>query len=296
MAAATRSKKQSNETAVFDFRYNLDIFEDARALRELLKGIAKSYTFQQERGDGGYEHWQGRLSLFKRRRKMAALHLFPEGKRPQYLEPTSNTEFLKGDAFYMMKVDTRIDGPWTDKDLEPPPLTAQMELLNKWGLRPWQLTLRSMATEFDLRAIDLIYCPNGNNGKSLFSEHMEYVQLAEEIPPFRLMDDIFQWVASRPIQKCYIVDMPRGMKKDRLGDFYSGLEVIKNGVAFDKRYSAKKKRFTRPRIFVFTNQLPVFSLMSIDRWNIWTITDVTHKLEKHRTYFKGSVATTSSTN
>ena len=27
--------------------------------------------------------------------------------------------------------------------------------------------------------------------------------------------------------------MPRGMKKDKLEDFYSGIEVIKNGVAHD---------------------------------------------------------------
>jgi hypothetical protein len=65
--------------------------------------------------------------------------------------------------------------------------------------------------------------------------------------------------------------MPRGMKKDKLGDFYSGIEVIKNGVAYDKRYTAKKIRFNRPRIFVFTNTLPELNLMSKDRWVIWTI-------------------------
>ena len=65
--------------------------------------------------------------------------------------------------------------------------------------------------------------------------------------------------------------MPRGMKKDRLGDFYSGIEVIKNGASYDKRYAPDKKRFNRPRIFVFTNTLPVFELMSKDRWEIWTI-------------------------
>jgi hypothetical protein len=128
-----------------------------------------------------------------------------------------------------------------------------------------------MASTFDMRKIDLIFDPVGNIGKSIFSEYLEYCGIAEEIPAFRLMDDIFQWVASRPIKKCYIVDMPRGMKKDKLGDFYSGIEVIKNGVAFDKRYGATKIRFDRPRVFVFTNALPEFSLMSKDRWNVWTV-------------------------
>lgn len=65
--------------------------------------------------------------------------------------------------------------------------------------------------------------------------------------------------------------MPRGMKKDKLADFYSGIEVIKNGVAYDKRYTAQKIRFNRPRVFVFTNTLPEFNLMSKDRWKVWTL-------------------------
>ena len=65
--------------------------------------------------------------------------------------------------------------------------------------------------------------------------------------------------------------MPRGMKKDRLGDFYAGIEVIKNGVAYDKRYAAKKIRFDRPRIIVFTNMMPNLDLMSKDRWALWEI-------------------------
>jgi hypothetical protein len=145
-----------------------------------------------------------------------------------------------------------------------------------------------MSTAFDMRKIDLIYDPNGNIGKSLFSEYLEYNGLAEEIPPFRLMDDIFQWVCSRPIKKCYIVDMPRGMKKDKLGDFYSGIEIIKNGVAYDKRYNAKKIRFDRPRIFVFTNMLPEFSLMSKDRWNVW-IVDEEFKMVKYEPVIQSNI-------
>ena len=62
--------------------------------------------------------------------------------------------------------------------------------------------------------------------------------------------------------------MPRGMKKDKLADFYAGLEAIKNGVTYDKRYVGKKRRMDRPQIFVFTNMLPAFEFMSLDRWRI----------------------------
>lgn len=267
-----------NEVAVYDFRYNADTFKSPDALRELLKGICKHYVFQLEQGDTGYKHYQGRLSLIKKRRKHSALALFCDTP-PNYFEPTVLRECLKGDAFYQTKLDTRLEGPWTDKD-HVLVKTKQMDLFNSWGLLPWQNQLKNEVDSFCLRSIDLVYDPKGNSGKSLFSEHMEYCGKSEEVPPFRLMEDIFAWVASRPIKKTYIVDMPRGMKKDKLGEFYSGLEVIKNGVAYDKRYNAKKVRFDRPRIIVFTNMLPRMDLMSADRWKIWTIEANT--LEKYK--------------
>lgn len=257
----------SNPITGYDFRYSADDYTPEE-IKGFLKGIAKSFVFQKEKGDTGYIHYQGRLRLIKKRRKMKALSLF--SVKPNYFEPTVNSEFINGDAFYMLKEDTRLMGPWSDKD-EVKVMTQQLEWYKRQGERPFQKTLRDMSSQFDMRAIDLIWDTTGNCGKSLFSEAMEYDGLAEEIPPFRLMDDIFQWVCSRPKKLCYIVDMPRGMKKDKLGDFYSGIEVIKNGVAYDKRYNAKKNRFDRPRIFVFTNTLPCLELMSKDRWNIWKI-------------------------
>ena len=32
-------------------------------------------------------------------------------------------------------------------------------------------------------------------------------------------------------------------------------------------------RFTRPRVYVFTNTLPNVELMSKDRWNVWEMDD-----------------------
>ncbi len=262
-----KKKIYKNACACYDFRYNADDLtpED---IRDLFKGIVKKYVFQKEQGDNGYLHYQGRLSLIKKRRKPEAIKLFV--RAPNYFEPTCNPEFYRGDAFYQMKLDTRIEGPWQDTD-PMPVLTRQIQEFLKWKLRPYQVRIYEEASIFDMRKINLIWDTTGNCGKSLLSEYMEYKGLAEEVPPFRLMDDIFQWVATRPIRKCYIVDMPRGMKKDRLGDFYSGIEVIKNGVAYDKRNRATKIRFDRPRIFVFTNTLPQLELMSKDRWVIWKI-------------------------
>lgn len=269
--------EKNNQLACWDFRYNADTFKDHTDLIDTLNGVAKKYVFQLEVGDTGYRHYQGRISLIKKRRlgeKHILLKLFKD-KPPNYLEPTTNPEYHTGEAFYCMKEDTREDGPWKDTD-EKKFMTKQLKEFNEYSLYPYQVYLKNIATRFDTRKIDLIFDQHGNMGKSIFAESLEYLGIAEEIPPFRLMDDIFQWVCSRPVKKCYIIDMPRGMKKDKLADLYSGIEIIKNGVAFDKRYSAKKIRFDRPRIFVFTNALPVFELMSADRWNVYQVTQDKH--------------------
>lgn len=258
---------------VWDFTLK---FEDQnlKLLKDNLNNNCKKWVFQLELSESGYKHYQGRFSLNKKKSLSSLISLFNnyEHWKGVHFSPTTKGVALSNNFNYVMKDDSRELGPWQDDD-EEKIITKQMEMFDKWGLLSWQKHLKIISQIFDLRTIDLIYDPVGNAGKSLFSEHMEYCGLAEEVPPFRLMDDIFQWVCSRPVKKCYIFDLPRGMKKDKLGDFYSGIEVIKNGVAYDKRYSAKKIRFDRPRIFVFSNMLPQFGLMSRDRWRVWNIID-----------------------
>lgn len=237
-----------------------------------LTSFCKKYSFRLEMSDSGYKHWQGRVSLIKKKRLDALIKLTATlsslaGIHWSVTSTAGSTSFQ-----YVTKSDTRLDGPWSDTDEPIEPDTKQMTLFKSWELRPWQQSLINTTSNFCLRTIDLVYDESGNAGKSLFSEYLEKVLgVAEEVPPYRMMDHIFEWVATRPIRKIYIIDMPRGMKKDKLADFYSGIEVIKNGVAYDKRYTAKKIRFDRPRIIVFTNMMPNLDLMSKDRWALWEI-------------------------
>lgn len=269
---------------LFDFtlKHN-DNFNENNILKDL-HNFCKSFVFQLEESSSGYVHWQGRVSLIKKKRLGALIN---QSKSFDSLEGIhwsitstnckNKTKNGKPQFDYVMKDDTRIKGPFKDTD-EPVVVTKQMEIFANWSLRPWQQSLINTTSQFCMRSIDLVYDPQGNAGKSLFSEFMEAGGTSEEVPPYRLMDDIFQWVCSRPIKKIYIIDMPRGMKKDKLADLYSGIEVIKNGIAYDKRYTAKKIRFDRPRVIVFTNEIPNLDLMSKDRWILWTIKD--HSLVK----------------
>lgn len=254
---------------VYDFTlYNVKP-EDHNVVLDWCKEYCKKYGFQGEIGEEcGTFHFQGRCSFNKQYR----INEIPKNELDFHFSLTS-TENKKTCNFYKYctKSFTRSCGPWTDKDEEPTIETVQLKMFKEMDLRGYQQDILNWVNEFHMRQIDLIYDPVGNLGKSLFCEYLEFIGGSEEIPPYRLMDDIFQWVFCRPKKKMYIMDLPRGMKKDKLADLYAGIEIIKNGVAYDKRYTAKKIRFDRPRVVVFTNELPCLELMSKDRWKIWQV-------------------------
>lgn len=250
---------------------------------------AKKWVFQKEVAASGYEHFQIRLSLLgnkHRLNEMVALtkHYWPEGESVHW-SPTSKTVHEGQNFNYVMKADTRApgeSGPWSDKDYEaPPPLTRQLKVFHDLYDRelayPWQIKVKQMVTEVDDRSIRMIYDVYGNAGKSIMAEYLNYHGLAFEIPAMRCAEDIMQCVMSIKPKKAYMVDLPRGMKKDKMAEFYSGLECVKNGRAYDKRYKFRDVRFDRPQIIVFSNELPDFSLLIMDRWQIWEM-DIAHDI------------------
>lgn len=268
-----KRKSPSDETSLSRYDVTIplcDSFPDEHAVHELFQAWANKYVFQKERGDTGYLHWQCRINLIKPKRYNAL-------KTSSFLKigrfcPTSNPEFRKSSFSYVMKADTRVAGPYSDEDfVKRPPKTIQLQAFMECPFYPWQKDVYDMASVYDERTIKIIYDKAGNAGKSILCEYMEYKGVAVELPPFRAMEDIMAVVLAMPISKCYIIDLPRGMKKDKLAEFYSGIEVLKNGKAFDKRYSYRSKRFDRPQVVVFTNVLPELSLMSLDRWEFWEL-------------------------
>ena len=227
-----------------------------------LKETCREWVVQGERGEkSGYEHWQGRVIL-KEKKRISGKHQVT-GMFAGCWSPTVTSN--KGNYDYVTKENTRILGPFKHDDQV---MTRQLKAFVKMDMRPYQMDIMNWLNEPNDRVIDIVYDQVGNVGKSIFSEYLEFIGQAEEVPPMRDFKDIMGWVCTRPTKPMYVFDMPRGMKKDKLAEFYSGIECIKNGFAYDPRYSATKVRFNRPRVVVFTNCLPEFSLLSKDRWNV----------------------------
>ena len=266
-------KTSNNQVAGFD----ITIFEnhnewklDTHALIRELRQWCKKWVFQLEKcPDTGRLHLQCRVSLIKKKRLN---EIISQCTIKGHWTITSD-EVHEGQNFnYVMKADSRVEGPWIDTEyVDPPVLTRQLVAFETKTKYPWQEQILRWCEEEDDRSIKLIHDTIGNSGKSIMSEYLEYHGKAFEIPPLKDMEDIMQFCMSFKAQKVYLIDMPRAMKKDKLCGFYSGLESLKNGYVYDKRYAAKRRRFDRPQVIVFTNVMPEWSYMSKDRWEPWTM-------------------------
>lgn len=248
---------------------------DRASLVAHLKKIAKHWVFQLEKGEKtGYVHYQGRLSLWKKKRMG---YVITQYAFPQISWERTSTNGSKTFS-YVMKEDTRVEGPWADTDPVPQPPPRQIREFREMTLWPWQEAVAELAVQWDKRRINVIYDASGNNGKTTFRMHLQFSGLARTIPYCNDYKDLLRMVMDLPTAPCYFFDLPRAMGKEKLLQFWSAVETIKDGYAYDDRYSFKEKYFDCPQVFVITNQVPESSMLSNDRWNIWTIID--KKLEK----------------
>lgn len=224
-------------------------------IKEWCRDKCKSWCFQLEEGESGYVHYQGRVRLRLRVRSMFG-QLSPAHWSPSHV----------GDDIYVTKEETRIEGPWRDTD---PYIPKQIKIINE--LYIWQKKIIASAEIFDTRSINYVHCPGGNIGKSTLVGWIRAYKLGRALPPVNNAQDLLRMVCDLPTSNLYIFDMPRAMKKEKLWGFYSAIETIKDGYAYDDRYDFKEKIFDCPCIWIFSNCLPDLECLSTDRWKIWNI-------------------------
>ncbi len=235
-----------------------------------LKQWAKEWAFQREVSEETkYEHWQVRMRLIKKKRLPELVKALSTTSLKGHLSISSTNS---GKTFnYVMKADTRVQGPWTSKDGEIIEMPEDLKLYIT--PRPWQKSIEEecISPGVCTRFINLVYDPNGNIGKSMFVKWMDWHKKAGYVPPFKDLEKFMGFVASMQAYKAYMIDMPRAMDKTRMSGFWSAIEQLKNGFVFDWRHKGLKKHMTQPRIWVFTNKLPNPAELSADRWKYWMI-------------------------
>lgn len=244
-------------------------------LKNFLKLYCKKWVFQKEKSESGYIHYQGKLSLTKKKRFSTMKNFVAEHISGMHVLPTVTQNM--GLDFYVTKEETRIEGPWNDKD-EAIVIALPRHLKNEPEWYPWQKTIKDGINSYEERIVNVVYDPHGNNGKTTLAMWLAARQLANKLPILNDSKDLMRMVMGLPKLNCYFLDMPRGLEKKKLANFYAAIEDIKNGYAWDDRYAFKQAFFDPPQIWVFTNSWPDIKLLSIDRWRFWRICPQTKKL------------------
>lgn len=259
-----------NECCTWDFTISKEGNDNSK-INKSLKEWCKKWVYQLEEGKGGYKHYQGRLSL---KLKTRSPPIFILG---MHYSVTSKANM--DNDFYVIKEDSRIDGPWSSED---PEIYIPLQYRDI-TLYPYQKMILDSRLNFDPRKINLIYDKKGNKGKSTVASIGELLYNAIDLPPVNDAKELIQVMANICIDTnnrhpgLVFIDMPRAMNKESLCGMYTAIEQIKKGKLYDMRYHYKAYWIDSPQIWVFTNIEPNMDWLSADRWNIYTIKNNTLK-------------------
>ena len=139
------------------------------------------------------------------------------------------------------------------------------------ALYPWQQQIVDDANVWNTRVINLVIDKTGNNGKSILKNYISVHGIGISIPFCNNYKKIMCFVMDTPKKRLYIFDIPCSVNKDRLHGLMNGIETIKDGYAYDDRYSFKEEYFDCPNIWVFSNKQLDMEYLGINKWKLWSI-------------------------
>lgn len=193
--------------------------------------------------------------------------------REAHLSPTSSQN--QGNLFYVTKEESRIDGPWSDADVELYIPRQYRGLIDRFY--PWQKTVWDQFDVFDPRRINVVFDPIGNQGKSTLAALAELMKNGYDLPPendgLKLIQSMCNMLMAKedrapgPI----FIDLPRSMDQAQLFGLYKAIEQIKKGKVYDLRNHYKQWWYDSPQIWVFCNTMPETGYVSRDRWKFFAI-------------------------
>lgn len=287
MSDMTEPKRQkvthTTQCWVYDFTFfgpkNGEL-PDVETFVSLIQPLFKKWCFQLEACPStGKHHYQGRGSLHKKKRHGELCSLLnTTDLRGMDVSESANNNF-QNEVFYSLKYDTCIGGPWMDtKWTKPEYIPRQFRGLED-RLYPWQKQVLESRHEFDDRFVNIIFDPNGCQGKSTIARLAQLHHNALRLPPVgdhkQLLEaacDILMAKENRTPGLAFI-DLPRTLTMDpkKFSPFMIAIEEIKAGVVCDMRNHYKEWWFDSPTTWVTCNHFPNLDYMSKDRWKFWTI-------------------------
>lgn len=218
-------------------------------LSQHLKSFCKKFTFQAEKAESGYLHWQIELTLTTKLRFNELKNIL--GFHQAHIEPTHNYFKAKN---YCSKSETRIEGPYTEKST----FIKTIEKLKEWQ----EILLKELLTEPDDRTVIWYYDKEGGAGKTAFAKYMAIKHNALVLNNGKFNDLAY---AVNEETKIVIINISRSLEEHVN---YNAIEALKDGLIFSGKYESKTKIFNSPHVVIFANFEPNLNALSSDRWNV----------------------------
>lgn len=259
-----------------------------------MENVGKKWIFQLERGaENKRLHYQGYLNVEQRTRDTALAKVLREELEGVNVKPSS-TAGLKALRTYCMKADTKVAGPWMDKEIKKDfnKEAVEKELAydpkdeDAWffdgRIKPWQQGVVDYINgPTDQRKILWITDEKGSCGKTSLTKVLVYQDPdRRSVLSYAKANDLLHMVVKDGPRAVYIFDLTRAKEADLgIQDLYQSLEQVKNGMVVSGKYSGERLMFKRPKVVVFSNHKPVKEHMSYDRWDCRYVRTVDQTLQ-----------------
>lgn len=145
---------------------------------------------------------------------------------------------------------------------------SPIEKYKKLDLLDWQKKAMQMLENQNDREILVIVDRKGARGKSTWAKHLEANKVVDVCPVYSdEYNDYTSYCMEYPA-KGYLFDIPKAGSIKRRNAMWCGIEHIKDGLLFEKRYKPRKMWIEPPKIVITTNDEPPYELLSLDRWRV----------------------------
>lgn len=255
-----------------------------KRMQGILDEFAESWVFQLECGENaGKNHYQVRIIMSEGQMTETMLTIFEArglDRRDVTFLPESNNSISQGGlSFYVLKDDTRVDGPWHDDKFKPKKRVIyegkDLQCIRD-SKRPFQqFIINQISQPPDDRTMHWWYNRSGCGGKSKLMKYLRQTHPSFARVPMGTATQIKTSVIEKGPCETYMVDLPRVRGTDeRQQELFSALEEIKNGWVESPMYGKSAELLMEPpHIIIFSNELPNLSFASSDRWRIYELYD-----------------------
>ncbi len=232
------------------------------------------FVFQMEKGENGTKHLQGVVRYTNPRDS------WPQINNTIHWERCRN---WRSAVKYCSKVETRIDGPWTNIDKLKFRATIRDPLMNK-NLYIYQQKILSLIKQPPSeRQVHWYWESIGCTGKSSLAKHIALNYNCVLLNGCS-KDCFYALKTYNETKDIHVVifDLTRN-QENRVS--YTCLEAVKNGCFFSGKYESSQCMINIPHVIVFSNFKPDENKMSEDRWDIHYISTkrmVTRSAETRR--------------